>query len=585
MRKLKRKTWWRNTIYFFGIDSLSTERWNARLKPRFFIIVFSVFGFCLITVLAVGKYSTSPSFCNSCHIMEPYYTAWKNSKHKNVACVDCHYPPDTTRTILWKKFQAMSQIVRYVTRTYSSKPFAEVEDASCLRSGCHTTSSLKGEIITDSGIKFKHTTHIMEKRYGRRLKCVTCHSQIVVGKHVEVTYDSCYLCHLKEFNDENGLQPVVGCEGCHKLPDKTFKRDNMTYNHEDYVKTYGVPCRDCHLEVVQGDGEAPQERCFVCHNQPEKLTRYKEIRFIHENHVTKHKVACFHCHQEIRHGFIYEKVKDNLIKLDNLTAKVGVTETDKQESHPPTITFKCSHCHQGKHASQLEIYSGQVSLPGIPDMPSPMYLAHVDCVACHYIDSQSSEESALNGKSLTASNKSCVKCHGIKFKGIWDKTKKELKKTLTKLSEKIVQANTYIENSSLTEKELDKIKDNMKKVKRYYNFLLTARGEHNIYLASWIIREMDKILATVEVELKTELSDISKLPLVSGRYCSTLCHFKTGVKTSAIKVNAFGKEMSYMGHAAMIACVECHEIGSHKKIPLKKDVQKKICINCHNSEE
>lgn len=582
---LKKKTWWRRFIYFFGIDFLSTDRWNANLKPRFFIIIFSFLGFCLLTVLAVGKYSTSPSFCNSCHIMEPYYTAWDNSKHNHVACVDCHYPPGTPRTILWKKFQAMSQIVRYVTRTYSSKPFAEIEDTSCLRSGCHSTRLLKGKIITAAGIKFEHSAHLMEEKKGRQLKCVTCHSQIVVGRHVEVTYDSCYLCHLKGISDENGLQPLGRCLGCHEVPDKTFELDNMTYNHEDFVKTQGVSCQDCHLEVVQGDGEASQERCFACHNQPEKLLKYSDIPFIHENHVTKHNVACFHCHQEIRHGFIYEKGKSNLASLVNLTGRSGITETGNRKAHTPTITFKCIHCHKGKHAGQLGIYSGQVSTLGLPDMPSPMYLAHVDCIGCHYSDTKSSAVSDLNGETLTASDKSCVKCHGLKFKGLWNRTKKELKKTLAKLTEKIEQANTYIENSSSPENELYKIKDKMQKAEQMYNFLLTARGEHNIYLASWIIREVDKLLVEIEEELKTELPDLSKLSLVSGRYCSTLCHFKVGVKTPSLKVNAFGKEMSHMGHAAMMGCIECHEIGAHKKVPLKKDVQEKICIKCHKLEK
>jgi nitrate/TMAO reductase-like tetraheme cytochrome c subunit len=45
------------------------------------------------------KYSESPAFCNSCHIMEPYYEGWKTSKHNEVSCVACHYPPASARSI------------------------------------------------------------------------------------------------------------------------------------------------------------------------------------------------------------------------------------------------------------------------------------------------------------------------------------------------------------------------------------------------------------------------------------------------------------------------------------------------------
>src|SRR5208282_1335144 len=100
------------------------------------------------------------------HIMEPYYQAWKSSAHNGVACVECHYPPGSPQTILWKKFQALSQVAKYVTRTYSSKPFAEVEDQSCMRSGCHSTRLLEGTIITKTKIKFNHREHLTRLRRG-----------------------------------------------------------------------------------------------------------------------------------------------------------------------------------------------------------------------------------------------------------------------------------------------------------------------------------------------------------------------------------------------------------------------------------
>ena len=70
--------------------------------------------------------SASPQFCNSCHIMRPYVDAWKVSKHHEVACVQCHYPPGL-RDTLWVKFQAISQVAKWATQTYNSKPFAVVE--------------------------------------------------------------------------------------------------------------------------------------------------------------------------------------------------------------------------------------------------------------------------------------------------------------------------------------------------------------------------------------------------------------------------------------------------------------------------
>ena len=577
----KKKTWWRKAIYFIGIDTIYTNRWSMNLRPLFFIIVLLVIGSFIVSMLGFAKFSASPTFCNSCHIMEPYYDAWSNSKHSHVDCVTCHYPPGTPGTIMWKKFQAFSQVAQYVTQTYSSKPYAEVEDASCLRSGCHSTDTLKGKIISKQGIKFDHESHLMNEKKGLQLRCVTCHTQIVVGKHIDVTYAPCYLCHFKDRDNDRELQPLGGCLGCHEIPEESFSLGNMTYYHEEYVKKKGVSCDDCHLEVIKGNGNAPQGRCFACHNQPEKLVMHGDISFIHNNHVTKHKVACFHCHQEIHHGFEYELGKSNLADLDSFLMRSTGTKSDTKKERSPTLTFNCGQCHQDKHNGQLSIYSGKIESLDLPKMPSPMYLAHVDCVGCHYAESAESVNGDFNGKTFSASDKACVKCHDANFAGIWDETKEELQRTLSEFSEKIEDINIYLESSMMSETDTNKVFKKLEKVESWHNFVLKSRGEHNIYLASWIIRQEDMILTEIIDELEIESEDLSKLPLVSGRYCNTLCHTKVGIKQK-MKVNVFGKEMSHMMHSILINCTQCHEIGNHKEIPLKEDLQETVCESVKN---
>jgi len=205
--------------------------------------------------------SASPQFCNSCHIMRPYVDAWKHSSHSAVACVQCHYPPGF-RDTLWVKFQAMSQVAKWATQTYSSKPFAEVEDASCLRSGCH--------------------------------------SQIVVEKHFEVATSTCFLCHFKGTKSGRELTPIAGCTGCHQPPRGDIVVGSIRFNHEEVVRR-GVACEKCHLSVVAGEGEAPRERCFTCHNQLEKIERYADTPFVHRVHAATHAIECTRCHTEIKH--------------------------------------------------------------------------------------------------------------------------------------------------------------------------------------------------------------------------------------------------------------------------------------------
>lgn len=243
--------------------------------------------------------STSPMLCNSCHIMKPYVAAWRGSKHANVPCVKCHYPPGF-RDTLWVKYQAMAQVVKWATQTYNSKPFAEVEDASCLRSGCHDRRLLQGKVSFKRGIIFDHRPHLEGTVRGRQLRCTSCHSQIVVGTHIEVTETTCFLCHFKGTRTSRDLEPVGGCPGCHGSPKSDIVVGTERFTHADMVNR-GVACKNCHLNVVQGDGAAPRERCFSCHNDPKKLEHYADTPFIHDFHVAGHNVDCARCHTEIKH--------------------------------------------------------------------------------------------------------------------------------------------------------------------------------------------------------------------------------------------------------------------------------------------
>ncbi|HSE94905.1 MAG TPA: NapC/NirT family cytochrome c [Methylomirabilota bacterium] len=275
------------------------RRWT---RGRFVLAALAV----LVVAGSLGaaglwKVSASPQFCHSCHIMEPYVTSWQASKHRTVECVQCHYPPGF-RDTLRVKFQAVTQVAKWATGTYSSKPYAEVEDASCLRSGCHAAAQLegKGTLTSARGIKFDHRPHLDPARAGRQLRCTTCHSQVVVENHVEVSRTACFTCHFKGRKTGRELAPVAGCVACHDVPQRDLMVGSVRFNHREVVQR-GVDCQKCHLNVVQGQGEAPRERCWTCHNQAEKIARYGEPGLLHDVHVTRHPIECTRCHDEITH--------------------------------------------------------------------------------------------------------------------------------------------------------------------------------------------------------------------------------------------------------------------------------------------
>ena len=521
------------------------------------------------------RYSESPSFCRSCHIMEPYYQAWSGSAHKGVACVECHYPPGSPQTIIWKKFQALSQVAKYVTRTYSSKPFAEVDDKSCMRSGCHATRLLEGRIVTKNHINFDHREHLTQLRRGRQLRCTSCHSQVVVGRHIEVTYETCFLCHFKGRGEGRDLKPLGGCLSCHDLPSRTIALGGMKFNHKEFLARKKLDCQSCHVNLVHGKGEVSQDRCFTCHNQPEKIARFKDIAFIHDTHVTKHNVACFHCHETITHGFSAGAAA----ALPKPGEKLPDVPVPAANAGAPALGFDCAYCHQAMHTGQLEMFTGKVGSLGLglPEMASPMSAAKVDCVGCHY-QQKDDGISDLRGKTFKASRAACVKCHGPKFAGVWEETKSELSSTAAQLQKKSEAVALAVEASSAPANS--PLREEVARADKLIRFVRVARGEHNIYLSSLALRRADKALNEVGDQLKTSPADLGALPLLSGSYCATLCHQKVGVKVPPETVRAFGKVMPHKMHTDLMGCVSCHDIGAHKKVPLKKGVQEK-CKECH----
>ncbi len=607
------RPWWKRLLSGLGIILPSETGQRSHFSPRFYVIAGVVV--VLFALNGLVHYSESPAFCRSCHIMEPYYQAWHDSKHKSVACVECHYPPSTAKTHMWHKFQALSQVVKYVTRTYSSRPYAEVDDASCLRSGCHSTRLLNGKIVTKTGIHFDHRPHLTERRRGRQLRCVSCHSQVMVGRHIEVTYDSCILCHFSGRGTGREIKPIGGCTGCHALPAKDFKLGNMTYNHRDFVLKRKVACTDCHSDVIGGTGKVEQDRCIVCHNQPEKLKRFNDIPFIHDNHVTKHHVACFHCHEPMRHGNAAnlegvplgkpgravvgstprqaEMSSSAQSELMARSQNYAVSDTGRNpgygrvdttammdDLHGQAGASDCNVCHEAKHAGTREMYSGKVAGIGLPGMPSPMSRANVDCIACHYRNPGGKAETEFRGRDWRASEAACIKCHGPKFKGIWQDTRKEFQNGVDQLNRKLAAAETTLAKAPLQGAARRAAATNLKRAGRWIRFVRESRGEHNVYLASLALRKSNQQLDEAGAAMKAKLADLSDSPLISGGYCATLCHSKIGVKVPPVTVHAFGKKMPHKDHAEQMGCVKCHDIGGHKQVPLKHGI-KAICAECH----
>ena len=244
-----------------------------------------------------GWYTSRSEFCDSCHIMEPYYQSWEESSHAHVACVKCHFPPGAAEKIRGKML-GLIQLATYVTRSQGPRPVAEVPDASCLRSGCHETNALGG-YIDFKGIPFDHTPHLEAMPDGEMLRCTSCHSQLDPSQHITVTQANCFLCHFKEGHFNEGLG---ACTRCHEIPEESFDLGGgVKFSHElAYEK--GSDCRNCHGDLIRGEGAVNTTSCQACHNRDEDLAKISDKGLMHRLHITEHSVACLDCHEPIQHS-------------------------------------------------------------------------------------------------------------------------------------------------------------------------------------------------------------------------------------------------------------------------------------------
>lgn len=480
------------------------------------------------------KFTERPQFCASCHYMRPYYDAWSRSKHNNITCVECHFEPGILST-LEGKFKAITQLAKYMTQTQGTRPWAEVSDNSCLRSGCHEKRLIQGKVKFGK-INFNHAPHLLENRRGKKLRCTSCHSQVMVGSHMAVTPSTCFLCHFKGMPKGTA---VGGCRTCHELPKKDIMVDGLRFNHGEYVKE-GATCDNCHKDVTNGSGSVPKDRCYNCHGEKERIARYKQTTFVHLKHVTDHKIECTQCHDTIQHGAV------------EMAEEVG--------------KLSCESCHSKMHGAQRDLYVG-TGARGVAGKPNPMFLAKVDCEGCHIVKEHNAK-SKLVGDSLVVKEIACMNCHGISVGGVLPKWQKYINERMASLQSLVPQARSRAASLASTDKKAKKRFDDA-----VYNLdlLKYGHGEHNI---SYSIDIMDSVENSLKKTINPSAPELAKR--APSQNCTVLCHITPPAKTLTFS----GRQFPHGRHLvdAKLPCVTCHSAVTHKLTTVKVA----DCDNCHH---
>ncbi len=528
----------------------AVKQFRKLSRPLKLAVQLGVLAVILSTVGAVGfiEYSAQPSFCKKCHNMQPYYDSWATSTHNDVPCIKCHYAPGL-RAEAMGKIQAANQVVKYVTGAYGTKPWAEIEDAACLRSGCHSLRKVEGVVSynpnpgrSDIVVRFDHTQHLGELRRGKQLRCTSCHSQIVQGNHVAVTPETCNLCHFKDAPRDD---PVTGCVSCHREPPRIVSPAGFVVDHPQYVRDL-VSCTSCHEQVVTGSGAADEARCYTCHNEPDRIEAFGNTTLVHETHIAEHNVECAQCHMPIEHR------------------SVALSQT---------ADLDCASCHRRVHEAQQRLYAGMGG-HGTESQPSAMFQARVSCTGCHELTKQVRGHEQVR----FAGEASCLSCHGIEYVNILPAWQREMDRKLRAVEPVVRSAERRASSAATgTRAPVDSL---LAMARENVRFLEQGKGAHNIGYA-------DKLLRAT-LDLVREAVRIGKLPYVVpavdlgpnlGENVCLQCHLGVERRTVPFEGRRFNHERHVIGSG--LSCTTCHSpMEDHGKTVVGSGA---ACSSCHHS--
>lgn len=442
----------------------------------------------------------------------------------------------------------LMQVAKYVSLAYKkSKPWAEIPDESCLRSGCHETRLLSGKIEFEN-MQFDHGPHLLELRRGKKLRCTSCHSQIVQGDHLKVTKETCFLCHFKKSGPE---APVIStCTKCHT--EETMLRlsteGKLRYDHST-VFDKELDCTTCHSGVISGRGDVVESACMNCHFETKQLSKKDDHELMHKMHVTDHKVECMQCHLPINHA----------IPKGDIDAAAD-----------------CNSCHPNKHLAQKELYSGAIKINNEKHV-NPMFEIGLNCKSCHIFHKQS-ETSEYTGTTYRAKGESCNKCHGEGFERI-------LKDWGNYTQSKIRSINTYYGKLKTDLKRRGLLKGSaaelMKKASFDIQTVEKGKSVHNIELSDQMLHEAYHTIVDLAKDKKSsvKIPDIGFHTKNIPTECAS-CHKNIADEEVAV----WGVQFSHNNHLNKrnLQCKDCH---SNKRKHGELVRKKETCAPCHHTSE
>jgi nitrate/TMAO reductase-like tetraheme cytochrome c subunit len=381
----------------------------------------------------VLSFTNSPSFCSSCHEMQPEYTTYTASAHDQISCVQCHIKPGTLN-MLTHKMKSLKEVYYHVTGVPTQ--IVQTEEEAVSNQNCLQCHSLNRDVTPSGDLKVNHKKHIEDG-----IPCITCHSGVVHAKiaardlNVALDRSDWTKQTVDKLVEEKYLRPNMGtCIDCHNKVNKGEKPwKDPTYlvppNPEetaskaegkaktDSTETTDLKDKKATQEVILESLKAPTTKnlkvsmaCSTCHS---KISLPKDHQAIdwnqdHGTAAVKELDKCFTCHQDSK--WTKAIPKQDIVTLLKLPPKgqkyVPNLTTAKEEARSSNF---CNTCHAQRpsgHLTSDQWLTGHASHAQTNEQKA-------ECYVCH--DRNKPIGDQQTGKAPT--DVYCQNCHRTGFKG------------------------------------------------------------------------------------------------------------------------------------------------------------------------
>jgi len=237
-------------------DKLSDESGYNRIRKLVFVGVFlTCINLFVVGVLAYSgyHYMESNAFCGEvCHVpMTPEYTAYQNSAHSRVACVDCHIGSGASWFVK-SKISGARQLYAVVANTFArpiETPVHGLRPARDTCEQCHRPEKFHGDklVIKDKYLEDEANTHVQTVLL------------LKIGSAGDQTADS------------HGIHWHVAPENEITYKAADWQRNIIPEVAQKTANGNKIIYRSPNAEEQMADAEHAQERtmdCIDCHNRP-----------------------------------------------------------------------------------------------------------------------------------------------------------------------------------------------------------------------------------------------------------------------------------------------------------------------------